>query len=98
MTHSPSVEIDGRTIRLIGDLTTVTVPALFHNGPDLSEMEMTVDLEKVGEVDSSALALLVHWSNQSEHHDLHFVHAPDSLRELAFLAGVGQLFVNVPRA
>lgn len=77
-------------IELSGDLTSRTVGALFAQTPRFGGQPMHVDLRAVGDVDSSGLALLLHWSHLAgaSAGKLVFTGAPAQLREMAKITGL----------
>lgn len=77
-------------IELSGDLTCRTVSALFAQTPRFSGQPMRVDLRAVGDVDSSGLALLLHWSHLAgaSAGKLVFTGAPAQLCKMAKIAGL----------
>ena len=95
-------------LELAGDLTGGSVPGLFAQTPRFdaeSTAEATasdasaepaalrIDLRAVGEVDSSGLALLLHWRGVAARANarLTFTGAPAQLREMAKITGVETL-------
>jgi phospholipid transport system transporter-binding protein len=77
-----------------GALTLATVAAALPEGnAAIVAGARTVDLGEVGELDSSALALLLAWLRQARQrrHDLTFVNLPQGLTTIARLYGVADL-------
>ena len=84
---------DGRLV-ISGPVTLQTVEALVARGDALiREGARVVDLSGVAEVDSAALAMLLHWirAARGAGRTLAVDHAPDSLRSLARLYGLEAL-------
>ena len=84
---------DGNRLALSGDLTSKTARALFAQTPAFSGEEITVDIHAVREVDSSGLALLLHWSHlaRAASGKLTFTGAPAQAREMAKITGLEDL-------
>ena len=80
----------GGSLQLTGDLTSQTARALFAQTPKFTGEPATIDLTAVGEVDSSGLALLLHWSNLSTAATgkLTYTNPPPQLRRMANISGV----------
>lgn len=80
-------------IELSGDLTSRTVSALFARAPQFGGRQVRIDLRAVGDVDSSGLALLLHWSHLAgaSAGQLVFTGAPAQLREMAKITGLDGL-------
>lgn len=80
-------------IKLSGDLTSRTVTALFAQTPRFSGRQVRIDLRAVGDVDSSGLALLLHWSHLAgaSAGQLVFTGAPAQLCEMAKITGLDGL-------
>ena len=82
-----------------GALTLATVAAALPAGSAaIGEGVRTVDLGEVGELDSSALALLLAWLREAKRrkHDLSFVNLPQGLTTIARLYGVAELLTAAP--
>jgi phospholipid transport system transporter-binding protein len=88
----------GEVLVLDGALNLASMPtrlaetqayATQENLPDC----LTIDFQKVGEIDSSGVALLLHWRRESGKlgKSLRYVHLPANLVELAALYGVEDL-------
>jgi phospholipid transport system transporter-binding protein len=84
---------EGRcTVR--GSVTLNNAVALLAEGNGLfTAPEVTVDLEGVTEVDSSAVSLLLEWRREAGRHgrSIHFVNLPGNLTSLAKLYGVTEM-------
>jgi len=95
-------------LELAGDLTGGSVPGLFAQTPrfdaesaaesaaadaSAEPAALRIDLRAVGEVDSSGLALLLHWRGVAARSNarLTFTGAPAQLREMAKITGVETL-------
>jgi len=95
-------------LELAGGLTGGSVPGLFAQTPRFDAESMAesaesdasaepaalrIDLRAVGEVDSSGLALLLHWRGVAARANarLTFTGAPAQLREMAKITGVETL-------
>ncbi|MFC4160107.1 STAS domain-containing protein [Chitinimonas lacunae] len=79
------------TVALSGDLTLATaVQRSEEMAPRLQGPELTLDLAAIGEVDSTAVSLLLHWKRDARAAGrlLIFRNPPASLRSLAALYGV----------
>jgi phospholipid transport system transporter-binding protein len=83
-----SVEMRDGRLAVAGPVTLLTVDALVARGDALvRDGALAVDLAGVAEVDSAALALLLHWIRiaRTAGRDLPVANAPASLRSLARL-------------
>jgi len=93
-------------LELAGDLTGGSVPGLFAQTPrfdaesaaaesdaSAEPAALCIDLRAAGEVDSSGLALLLHWRGVAARANarLTFTGAPAQLREMAKITGVETL-------
>ncbi|UCF74715.1 MAG: STAS domain-containing protein [Betaproteobacteria bacterium] len=77
-----------------GPITINNVVALLADGNGLfTEREITVDLNGVTEVDSSAVSLLLEWRREAGRHGrrIQFVNLPANLTSLAKLYGVTEM-------
>jgi phospholipid transport system transporter-binding protein len=84
-----------------GPLTFDTVGGLFRDSGELpvaTGRVTTVDLEKVENVDSAGLALLLEWQSRAKRqgHELDFRNAPRDLLRLAALAEASDLLGLLP--
>jgi len=80
-------------------LTTETAKSLLGVGDTaLSAGDLTLDLSAVTQVDSAAVALLLHWqrSAQAVEKRFEFVSVPEALCSLATLYGVDALLGTPP--
>lgn len=93
-----SSKVLGEVLVLDGALNLASMPmrlaetlayASQENLPDC----LTIDFQKVGEIDSSGVALLLHWRRKAGKlgKALRYVHLPENLVELATLYGVDDL-------
>jgi len=85
---------EGERMLVGGALTLATVAALLHEGNEaIAQGVRTVDLGEVGELDSSALALLLAWLREARRRDgsLCFENLPQGLTTIARLYGVADL-------
>jgi len=84
---------DGRC-SMRGSITIHNVVALLARGNELfTAPEITIDLDGVTEVDSSAVSLLLEWRREAARHgrSIHFVNLPANLTSLAKLYGVTEM-------
>ena len=85
---------DGDRMFVSGGLTLASVAAVLPEGnAAIGQGVRTVDLGEVGEVDSSALALLLAWLREARKHNgnLVFANLPQGLTSIARLYGVAEL-------
>jgi phospholipid transport system transporter-binding protein len=85
---------DGERMRVSGALTLASVAADLELGKAaIAEGARSVDLGEVGELDSSALALLLAWLREAKRlgRGLEFSNLPQGLTTLASLYGVAEL-------
>ena len=85
---------EGERMLVSGPLTLTSVTAALREGSAAIEQgARNVDLAEVGEVDSSALALLLAWLREAtrRQHDLSFTNLPQGLTSIARLYGVADL-------
>ena len=85
---------EGERMIVSGALTLANVAAVLREGcAAISEGVRTVDLGEVGELDSSALALLLAWLREAKRLDrgLAFANLPQGLTTIARLYGVAEL-------
>src|SRR6056297_835724 len=81
---------------LEGDLDAADVASIYrHTRPACraGQMPRKIDLSRLGQTDSSALALLLEWQSQAHAHDIEveFKSPPKSLRVLASLSQASEL-------
>lgn len=82
-----------------GALTLATVAGVLREGcAAVGEGVRTVDLSEVGELDSSALALLLAWLREAKrrNRNLAFTNLPQGLTTIARLYGVAELLPGSP--
>jgi phospholipid transport system transporter-binding protein len=85
---------DGERMLVSGTLTLASVAADFAQGKAaIAEGARSVDLAAVGELDSSALALLLAWLREAKRLgcELTFANLPQGLTTIARLYGVAEL-------
>jgi phospholipid transport system transporter-binding protein len=85
---------EGERMVVSGALTLANVAAVLREGSAvIGEGASTVDLGEVGELDSSALALLLAWMREAKRLDrnLAFANLPQGLTTIARLYGVAEL-------
>ena len=85
---------EGERMVVSGALTLANVAATLGEGSAaIGAGVRTVDLGEVGELDSSALALLLAWMREAKRHDreLEFANLPQGLTTIARLYGVAEL-------
>ena len=85
---------DGERMLVSGPLTLASVTAALREGSAaIGEGASKVDLGEVGEVDSSALALLLAWLREAKRlkRDISFANLPQGLTTIARLYGVHDL-------
>ncbi|MGH8706409.1 MAG: STAS domain-containing protein [Burkholderiales bacterium] len=85
---------DGERMVLSGPVTLANVAALLREGSaQIGEGVRTVDFGEVGELDSSALAMLLAWLREAKQNDrqLAFANLPEGLTTIARLYGVAEL-------
>ncbi len=84
------ISVQDDVISLFGALTHNTVTAVYRNTPAFTRPDYQVDLQGVEKVDSAAFALFVIWSDRAARNssNLHFIHVPDKLKEIAQLANL----------
>ena len=90
---------EGERLVLSGSLTLANVAAVLGEGnAAIGDGVRTVDLAEVGELDSSALALLLAWLREAKRRnlDLAFTNLPQGLTTIARLYGVADLLPAVP--
>lgn len=90
---------EGDRMLVSGALTLATVAALLQEGRTaIGQGVRTVDLGEVGELDSSALALLLAWLRESRQQNraLSFANLPQGLTTIARLYGVADLLPTAP--
>ncbi len=90
---------EGDRMVVSGALTLANVAAALGQGSAaIGEGVRTVDLGEVGELDSSALALLLAWLREAKRRngDLVFSNLPQGLTTIARLYGVAELLPGSP--
>jgi phospholipid transport system transporter-binding protein len=92
---------DGDRFRIEGPVTLRSATALLARGRQLFvEPVSLVDLAKVTEVDSAALALLVQWLREAraQKREIVYLNLPENLKSLGTLYGVLDLLTQAPGA
>ena len=90
---------EGERMVVSGALTLASVAAVLREGSAvIGQGVRTVDLAEVGELDSSALALLLAWLREArrQNHGLSFTNLPQGLTTIARLYGVADLLPAAP--
>lgn len=90
---------DGERMVVSGPLTLASVAAVLREGSAvIGQGVRTVDLAEVGELDSSALSLLLAWMRQAkqQNRELQFANLPQGLTTIARLYGVADLLPASP--
>jgi phospholipid transport system transporter-binding protein len=90
---------EGERMLVSGPLTLASVAAVLGEGnAAIGQGARTVDLGEIGELDSSALALLLAWSREAKRlkRDISFANLPQGLTTIARLYGVAELLPASP--
>jgi phospholipid transport system transporter-binding protein len=90
---------EGERLIVSGSLTLANVAAALGEGSAaIGEGVRSVDLAEVGELDSSALALLLAWLREAKRRNvsLEFANLPQGLTTIARLYGVAELLPASP--
>ncbi|MCW5619472.1 MAG: STAS domain-containing protein [Nitrosomonas sp.] len=90
---------DGNTLVVEGGVTLRNVAGLTRQGIALLDSNaLRVDLQKITEVDSTAISMLFEWQRMADRKGcrLEFIHFPESLASLMQLYGVTSLFTSSP--
>ena len=90
---------DGERMAVSGALTLANATSVLAQGnAAIAEGVRSVDLAEVGELDSSALALLLAWLREAKRQkrELVFVNLPQGLTTIAKLYGVADLLPASP--
>ena len=93
------IKRDGERMLVSGSLTLASVTAALGEGnAAIAQGVRTVDLSEVGELDSSALALLLAWLREAKrlNRELTFANLPQGLTTIARLYGVAELLPATP--
>lgn len=93
-----SSTVVGEVLQIEGALNIANMPRLlaetsaYATQKDLPDC-LAIDFSHVTEIDSSAVALLLHWRREASRLDkaLRYIHLPPNLQSLAELYGVDQL-------
>lgn len=87
----PFIEVQGKTLRVSGDMTLENVDALLTESRNAFTSEnLEIDLSGVTEVDSTGVSLLFEWLRQAHGRNasLVFINVPPNLVNMATLYGV----------
>ena len=90
---------EGERMLVSGPLTLASVTAVLREGnAAIGQGVRTVDLGEVGELDSSALALLLAWLREAKrlNRGISFANLPQGLTTIARLYGVAELLPASP--
>ena len=93
------IQRDGERMVVSGALTLASVASVLRDGSAvIGQGVRTVDLGEVGELDSSALALLLAWMREAkkQKRELQFANLPQGLATIAALYGVADLLPVSP--
>jgi phospholipid transport system transporter-binding protein len=93
------IRLEGERMVVSGPLTLASVTAVLREGSAaIGQGASTVDLGEVGELDSSALALLLAWLREAKqlNRSLSFANLPQGLTTIARLYGVAELLPVSP--
>ena len=98
MNAGQSSTVVGEVLKLEGELNFGSMSRLLSETRAYAGQEtlpdcLAIDFANVTEVDSSAVALMLHWRREAEQlgKALRYVHLPSNLQSLADLYGVDQL-------
>lgn len=93
-----SSTVVGEVLKIEGALNFASMPRLLSETSAYAMQQdlpdyLAIDFANVTEIDSSAVALLLHWRRQAARLDkaLRYIHIPANLLSLAELYGVDQL-------
>ncbi len=88
------MNVAGTEIDLAGDLDTRSAARVFGQLPQLTAPRYRVNLQRLGEIDSAGLALLVYWHSKARasSSELVFTHIPKKLSVMAELGGLSAVF------
>jgi len=87
---------DDHRIIVQGPVTIDNVVAMTQRGTALfDEHNLVIDLDKVTEVDSTIISMLLEWLRATHHkgYQLQFINMPESLESLIQLYGVEELIL-----
>lgn len=93
---SANIELIGdNSLRLSGELSFKTVPALVANNKDFlsNSNSIDIDLSDVSRADSAGVALLIEWQRQAQKQNksICFVNIPSQMLAIVRLSGVDDL-------
>jgi phospholipid transport system transporter-binding protein len=93
-----SSRVVGEVLKIEGALNFASMPRLLAESSAYSLQQdlpdcLAIDFSNVTDIDSSAVALLLHWRREATRLDkaLRYIHIPPNLLSLAELYGVDQL-------
>lgn len=99
--QSPNIHsstIVGETLKLVGELNLASMPRLLDETAAYASQSslpdiLTIDFTDVTDIDSSGVALLLHWRREAQKvgKELCYLHLPANLASLAELYGVDEL-------
>lgn len=94
----PSSTVVGEVLQIDGALNFESMPRILEETAIYTAQEtlpscLAIDLAKVTDIDSSAVALLLHWRREATRlgKALRYVHLPQNLVTLAQLYGVDEM-------
>lgn len=87
------IEVAGDRLRVAGPMVIASATALKSAGESALDGVSVVDLARVDDADSAAVAVLLAWMRRASERQqpLTIVNAPESIRSLAALYGVAEL-------
>jgi len=92
---SVECKLQANEAQIIGVMNTSTLPELIRTVAQQNwPADTTLNLQHVSQVDSAALATLMHWVSEAEaqHHPLRIINPPDTLLAIAHLSQLEHLF------
>ena len=102
MDSNLSSTVVGEVLKIVGALNLASMRRLLAESSVYSQQQnlpdcLAIDFANVTEIDSSAVALLLHWRRESTRlgKSLRYIHLPPNLLSLAELYGLDQL-INCP--
>lgn len=97
--HATMIFRDNNRVIVQGPVTIGNVVRLMQEGIVLfDDQPLTIDLEKVSEVDSTIVSMLLEWlrATRKNTHTLQFINVPENLTSLIQLYGVAELIPIPP--
>jgi|APDOM4702015159_1054818.scaffolds.fasta_scaffold731680_1 phospholipid transport system transporter-binding protein len=102
MSAAQSSTVVGEVLQLEGALNFASMPRLLEETGNYASQSklpdcLAIDFAHVTEVDSAAVALMLHWRREADRlgKALRYIHLPPNLQSLAELYGV-DAFINCP--